>query len=162
MVLAMEKVKEEEKLDPQTAPTLEADVPPVKVDYKKPVQLIVRKFDPNEDPLSDVNKVGMVFTVNDDGSYKDDIVDALIVKVNAATLPDQRTTIVTVLLRNNFIITESSCCVRQEDYNMEIAIENCMKKVRARVQDYLAFMRCCATVSVDELIEFDKIAQENI
>lgn len=48
-------------------------------------------------------------------------------------------TIVTCKLPNGFVIVESSACVNPEDYDVEIGIEECMKRIENKVFEFEAY-----------------------
>ena len=53
---------------------------------------------------------------------------------------DDRTTLVRCVLRNGFVIVESSSCVDPKNYSVEIGYECCMEKIRSKIWELLGFM----------------------
>lgn len=52
-------------------------------------------------------------------------------------------TVTTVTLANGFTITESSTCVDPENYDVEIGIDCCMKRIRTKIWYLLGFLSSC-------------------
>lgn len=50
------------------------------------------------------------------------------------------TTITRVILKNGFVIIESSSCVDPKNYSIEIGDRVCMNKIKDRIWDYLGFL----------------------
>lgn len=122
-------------------------------------QLIVRRFNPAFPNDAPENTLGMVFEVDDNNKLSPTIAEDLIVSVKAAMLPDGRTTVVTALLRNDFIISESISFTSAEENNVDLAVKILMPRIKARIDECLSFMVCCGTVTVNKLIEFEKIRE---
>lgn len=82
--------------------------------------------------------------VGDDNKINIKDVEAMIDKVYSVTseLPDSesKTTIVSCVLVNGFIITESSACVDPKNYSKEIGTEICMEKIKDKIWFLLGFM----------------------
>ena len=69
-----------------------------------------------------------------------DMVKAIIKNshITAQTVFD-KCTIVACKLPNGFVIVESSSCVNPEDYNVEIGVESCMKRIEDKVFELEAY-----------------------
>lgn len=81
--------------------------------------------------------------VGDFNSVTQEMVDKFIVSVDVTTV-GKKTTLVRATLLNGFEIVESSSCVDKKHYKECIGMEECMKKIKDRVWDYLGFMLCSA------------------
>lgn len=53
-----------------------------------------------------------------------------------------KTTIVAVRFANGFVIVESSSCVTEDNYNKELGIKLCMKKIEQKYMEHIAFEFC--------------------
>lgn len=53
-----------------------------------------------------------------------------------------KTTIVAVRFANGFVMVESSSCVKEQDYNKELGIKLCMKKIEQKYMEHIAFEFC--------------------
>ena len=60
----------------------------------------------------------------------DEIIAKSIIKVEKS---GDKTTIVTVVLSNGFVLVESSSCVDSKNFNMKIGKEICMKKITDKI-----------------------------
>lgn len=54
----------------------------------------------------------------------------------------RKTTIVAVRFANGFVMVESSSCVKEQDYNKELGIKLCMKKIEQKYMEHIAFEFC--------------------
>lgn len=61
-----------------------------------------------------------------------------------------RCTVVICKLPNDFIIVESSTCVNEEDYDEEIGVENCCRRIIDKVYELVGYNRC-----VDKKVSLD-------
>ena len=66
------------------------------------------------------------------------MVDEFISYTETKTLGD-RTTLVYCVLRNGFVIVESSSCVDPKNYSEEMGYEICMEKIRDKIWELLGF-----------------------
>lgn len=62
-----------------------------------------------------------------------------------------KTTIVAVRFANGFVIVESSSCVKEQDYNKELGIKLCMKKIEQKYMEHIAFEFC------DDVYGYDSV-----
>ena len=76
---------------------------------------------------------------SDKPSISAEMVEAFIADVEVQTL-GTKTTLVRAILRNGFEIVEASSCVSEENYDVEIGCEVCMKKIRDKVWMLLGFL----------------------
>lgn len=53
-----------------------------------------------------------------------------------------KTTIVAVRFANGFVIVESSSCATEDNYNKELGIKLCMKKIEQKYMEHIAFEFC--------------------
>lgn len=53
-----------------------------------------------------------------------------------------KTTIVAVRFANGFVMVESSSCVTEDNYNKELGIKLCMKKIEQKYMEHIAFEFC--------------------
>ena len=72
-------------------------------------------------------------------SISQKMVQDFIVKTETQTLGD-KTTVVRAVLRNGFVIVESSSCVSAENYSAELGREICMNKIEDKVWYLLGFL----------------------
>lgn len=70
---------------------------------------------------------------------QEDIVQLLSEAEAAVTTVHEKCTIVSVKLKNGFVITESSACVDPANYNEEIGFNECMKRVEDRLWELEAY-----------------------
>ncbi len=66
-----------------------------------------------------------------------------------------KTTIVAVRFANGFVIVESSSCVKEQDYNKELGIKLCMKKIEQKYMEHIAFEFC------DDVYSWSSIEQRD-
>jgi len=69
-----------------------------------------------------------------------------------------KTTVVAVRFANGFVIVESSSCVKEQDYNKELGIKLCMKKIEQKYMEHIAFEFCDDVYgwsSVEQRCEWD-------
>lgn len=82
--------------------------------------------------------------VGEDNKINIKDVEAMIGKVFTTTtdIPgvQTKTTIVTCVLVNGFVITESSACVDPKNYSEEIGAECCMEKIKDKIWFLLGFL----------------------
>lgn len=55
----------------------------------------------------------------------------------------EKCTIVTVKLKNGFVLTESSACVDKENYDMEIGKEICMERIKNKLWELEGYKLQC-------------------
>lgn len=67
------------------------------------------------------------------------MVEEFISFVDTTTMGD-RTTVVRCVLRNGFVIVESSSCVDPENYSEDMGYEICMGKIRDKIWELLGFL----------------------
>lgn len=53
-----------------------------------------------------------------------------------------KTTIVAVRFANGFVMVESSSCVTEQNYNKELGIKLCIKKIEQKYMEHIAFEVC--------------------
>ena len=78
-------------------------------------------------------------TTGTDNKVCSDDVDRFITSIEAFDL-DNKTTVVKAVLKNGFILTESSSCVDPKNYDREIGIGICTKKIKDQVWFLLGFL----------------------
>lgn len=71
------------------------------------------------------------------------MVDGFIKETEVKTLGD-RTTVVRAVLRNGFVLVESSSCVCAENYDEKLGAEICLNAIRDKVFELLGFLLCTA------------------
>lgn len=76
------------------------------------------------------------------------MVDEFISYCETRTLGD-RTTVVRCVLRNGFVIVESSSCVDPKNYSEEMGKEICMKKIEDKIWELLGFLLQTAVFGVN-------------
>lgn len=67
------------------------------------------------------------------------MVDEFISYTDTSTIGD-RTTVVRCVLRNGFVIVESSSCVDPANYSQEMGEDICMGKIKDKIWELLGFM----------------------
>lgn len=72
-------------------------------------------------------------------SISQEMVDDFIVKTDTQTM-GEKTTVVRAVLRNGFVIVESSSCVSPENYSAALGHQICMKHIKDRVWMLLGFL----------------------
>lgn len=72
-------------------------------------------------------------------SVGEKMVDEFISYTETMTLGD-RTTVVRCVLRNGFVIVESSSCVDSKNYSEKMGQEICMKKIKDKIWELLGFL----------------------
>lgn len=120
----------------------------VVTEKKEPYTLIVTLKCPGRN-LTD-SFIGMEFEMPED-KVTPELCERMILNYKAVTLADKRTTLVTARLRNNFIITETSTCLRLEDYDPEMGTKICIQKIRDKIWGFMSFMLASATVTNNNL-----------
>lgn len=130
---------------------------------KDPYTLIVTLKCPGRN-LTD-NFIGMEFEMPED-KVTPELCERMILNYKAVTLADKRTTLVTARLRNNFIITETSTCLRPEDYDPEMGTQICIQKIRDKIWGFMSFMLASATVTntrlTEELVASGELTAEDL
>lgn len=76
---------------------------------------------------------------SDKPSISAEMVEHFIAQTEVQTL-GTKTTLVRATLRNGFEIVEASSCVSEENYDVEIGYEACMKKIKDKVWMLLGFL----------------------
>ncbi len=67
------------------------------------------------------------------------MVDDFISCIDTQTMGD-RTTVVRCVLRNGFVIVESSSCVDPKNYSVDMGKEICMGKIKDKIWELLGFL----------------------
>lgn len=76
------------------------------------------------------------------------MVDEFISYTDTSTIGD-RTTVVRCVLRNGFVIVESSSCVDPANYSQEMGEEICKEKIKDKIWELLGFMLQSAAYGVN-------------
>lgn len=63
-----------------------------------------------------------------------------------------KTTMVTAILVNGFVIHETSTCVDPENYDERVGAEICVNKIKEKVWDYLGFLLQCGTIGFKAIL----------
>ena len=79
---------------------------------------------------------------SDKNTVTQEDVDGFIAKKEVSTI-GSKTTLVVVTLVNGFVITESSACVDEKNYDEKMGAEICMKKVKDKIWFLLGFLLQC-------------------
>jgi hypothetical protein len=77
--------------------------------------------------------------VANDNTITNDIVDSFIERYEDYTI-GEKTTVVRAVLRNNFVVVDSSSCVDPANFNQEIGISICKDKIKNKVWELLGFL----------------------
>ena len=72
-------------------------------------------------------------------SISQEMVDDFIRKVEVTTMGD-RTTVVRAVLRNGFVLVESSSCVSAENYDEQLGADICLSHIKDKVWMLLGFL----------------------
>ena len=65
-----------------------------------------------------------------------------------------KTTVVAVRFANGFVMVESSSCVTEQNYNKDLGVELCIKKIEQKYMEHIAFEVC------DDVYGWDSAEQE--
>lgn len=71
-----------------------------------------------------------------------------------------KTTVVAVRFPNNYVIVESSSCVKEDDYDEALGIKLCMKRIEQKYIEHIAFESCDDISDWDSLVEYEDDDEE--
>lgn len=82
-------------------------------------------------------------------SISQSMVESFIKDIYVSTLGN-KTTILKAVLANNYVIVESSSCVDDRYYDIDIGKQQCLKRLYGRVGELLGFLLCSAVNGFDK------------
>ena len=117
-----------------------------KIDNQKNIDKNISTFKADKDTKE--NKEEINLNIND-------LFDRIISKsdVKVFTLFG-KTTVVAVQFPNKYVIVESSSCVSSDDYSKDLGVKLCMKRIKQRYIEHIAFEECDSTSNWDSLEKF--------
>lgn len=80
-----------------------------------------------------------IFEIPDSNLITQKMVDDFITGTVVCTL-GTKTTLVQAFLKNGFVLTESSTCVDEKNYNEQIGKDICMQKIKDKIWELLGFL----------------------
>lgn len=66
-----------------------------------------------------------------------------------------KATIVAVRFPNNYVVVESSSCIKEDDYDKPLGIKLCMKRIEQKYLEHIAFEKCDDLSMWNSKVEWD-------